>query len=374
MQFLKTKYEINGKIYLFDIDALKSAIDIRRGNSGLEAYINSLSDNIDAPRGRTVSDWMKGVHDPKTVKQVLHLLNCMQVDQSIVFIPSDIALDPEYENNKIRQFERKINAKRKRQKIKMSFLINYLFYQVGYSISLWMMYRILTGKTIVQKEVLYEIDAILEKYQEATITEKYKTKFKFGNGTNRKIENQYKMIFVGYVFVAKILKYEFEISISPYQLCGIINGILNPSEKINHALKSIIDRAEICTITNLYGDGYTNDGNQINEPYERTADGEWYVPILIGNDSLFMQYKKYNIMKKYCKLKGKKMYINSVHGFRISTLWDIKNAFFIAEHNFSKILIYSNRDYIDKSIEALISNYSKKNNVPIEYIHRVNET
>ena len=79
-------------------------------------------------------------------------------------------------------------------------------------------------------------------------------------------------------------------------------------------------------------------------------------------------------MKKYCKLKGKKMYINSVHGFRISTLWDIKNAFFIAEHNFSKILIYSNRDYIDKSIEALISNYSKKNNVPIEYIHRVNET
>ena len=123
MQFLKTKYEINGKIYLLDIDALKSAIDIRRGNSGLEAYINSLSDNIDAPRGRTVSDWMKGVHDPKTVKQVLHLLNCMQVDQSIVFIPSDIALDPEYENNKIRQFERKINAKRKRQKIKMSFLI-----------------------------------------------------------------------------------------------------------------------------------------------------------------------------------------------------------------------------------------------------------
>ena len=68
MLFLVSKYQIEGKTYLLDVEGLRKILDRKRGNIGLEKYINSLPEELDPPKGRTVSDWLNNKHEPRDVQ------------------------------------------------------------------------------------------------------------------------------------------------------------------------------------------------------------------------------------------------------------------------------------------------------------------
>lgn len=373
MLYTETKYMDDGDIYYIDIDALREEIDKKRGEDGVEKYVNSLPDKPDLPKGRTVIDWINGRHDPRDIKQVKCLLDALSVEYTNVMIPERLALNPEYENRKIIERELQLNDLRKKMGIDIFFIPNY-FYFFGNSanrINVINMKRVFDGKLVTSNEFLDTVEELLIQYSsEPRDLKEFKTKHRWCNSEDRLIRNKYNSIFSGYDVAARILRYKYGFNINRWQLCGVIKGIYCPTKELIEALSQIIDEAKKNVIVNEYGEDFVE--RPYSKPLEDEAVGNWYVPVMLGNDSLLSRFMKIGKMKKYCKLSNKKMLSSYVRESSITKMYDIKKAVDLAKDTHSTVLVYANWDFIDDEYKRLLCNYSKDHNVPVKYMFKNN--
>ena len=371
MNFMEKTYIDNGITYYIDVEALSVEIDLRRGDEGVEKFINSLPDSSDMPKGRTVLDWIKKAHGPRYIEQLKCLLDALSIDYGRVMIPEDVVLDPEYERKKLLEREVKLNAVRKRLGLDVFFLAHYLFYFGPYKISPFNMKRVLDGKISAPKEFLDDIEEVLKRYdKEPVYSRDYKSDHRWNDANDRSLRNRFKIVFPGYELVSKVLRYEYGFNVSRWQLMLVVNGIYSPSPELTSALEEIYNEAKQHVIANNFGSDYLDF--EYCEPIEEVAKGDWYVPILLGNDSIITRHFKYKKMEKFCKLNEKRMQPAYVHDMNISSIWDIQEAVDLAQEKVSTVLVYANWDYVDEDIKALICNYSKNHNVPIRYMFKDN--
>ena len=135
MLFLVSKYQIEGKSYLLDVEGLRKILDRKRGNIGLEKYINSLPEELDPPKGRTVSDWLNNKHEPRDVNQVLCLMEAISEDWKLILIPEDEVMGPEFEEKRLKARAIELNEKRKMINLDLFFIQAYLYYFGNYNVS-----------------------------------------------------------------------------------------------------------------------------------------------------------------------------------------------------------------------------------------------
>lgn len=371
MDFLDKTYIDNGITYYIDVEALSVEIDLRRGEEGVEKFINSLPDSSDMPKGRTVLDWIKKTHGPRYIEQLKCLLDALSIEYGKVMIPEDVVLDPDYERKKLIERELKLNEVRKRLGLDAFFFAHYLFYFGSYRISPFNMKRVFDGKMIAPREFLDDVEELIKRYdKEPVYSEEFKPSFKWSNTDDRSLRNRFKIIFPGYELVSKVLRYEFGYNISRWQLMLVINGLYSPSPVLTSALEEIYKVAKQHIIANIFGSDYLDCG--YCAPIEKVSKGEWFVPIILGNDSIITRHFKYNKMEKFCKLNEKRMWTSCAHDMNISSIWDIQDAVEIAQENFSTVLVYANWDYVDEDLKALLCNYSRNHNVPIQYMFKDN--
>lgn len=373
MDFLEKPYIDNdGEKYYIDVEALSVEIDLRRGEEGVEKYINSLpADPAVMPKGRTVLDWLKKSHEPRDIAPIKCLLDALSVDHEKVMINERDAFNPDFEREKIVGRQLALNKKRKRIGLDVFFLTDYLFYFGPYKISPLNMKRVFDGKMIVSKEFLDDVEEVLNRYDNEPVYSKdYKSAFRWNNVNDRSLRNRFKVIFPDYELISKVLRYEYGINISRWQLMLVVNGLYSPSPDLTEALEEIYKIAKQHIITNNFGSDYLDC--EYCAPIEEVAKGEWYVPIILGNDSIVSRYFKYNKMQKFCKLNEKRMLPTCAHDMYISSIWDIQKAVELARQNFSTVLVYSNWDYVDEELKTLLCNYSRNNNVPIQYMFKDN--
>ena len=208
MDFLDKTYIDNGITYYIDVEALSVEIDLRRGEEGVEKFINSLPDSSDMPKGRTVLDWIKKTHGPRYIEQLKCLLDALSIEYERVMIPEDVVLDPDYERKKLIERELKLNEVRKRLGLDAFFFAHYLFYFGSYRISPFNMKRVFDGKMIAPREFLDDVEELIKRYdKEPVYSEEFKPNFKWSNSDDRCLRNKFKIIFPGYELVSKVLRY-----------------------------------------------------------------------------------------------------------------------------------------------------------------------
>ncbi|WP_026508801.1 hypothetical protein [Butyrivibrio sp. MC2013] len=373
MDYLEKTYIDNGITYYIDIETLSAELDIRRGKEGIENYVKSLpkKDEENMPSGRAVLDWTKKAHSPRNISQLKCLLDAISVAYEKVIIPESVAFDPEYKKKKIIERQLQLNEKRKRLGLDIFFLTHYLFYFGPYKISPFNMKRVFDGKMFAPSEFLDDLEEVLNRYnKEPVYYKEYKSDHRWMDANDRNLRNRFKVVFPGYELVSKMLRYEYGFNVSRWQLMLVVNGLYSPSPELTSALDEIYNEAKKHVIANNFGSDYL--GFEYCEPIEEVAKGDWYVPILLGNDSFISRHFKYKKMEKFCKLNEKRMLSACVHDMDISSLWDIKKAVELAQENFSTVLVYGNWDYVDEDLKTLLCNYSKNHNVPIQYMFKDN--
>ncbi|CDF45781.1 unknown [Roseburia sp. CAG:100] len=250
-------------------------------------------------------------------------------------------------------------------------MAHYLFYFGPYKISPFNMKRVFDGKMIAPSEFLDDVEEVLNRYdKEPVYSKNIKSDYRWNDANDRSLRNRFKIVFPGYELVSKVLRYEYGFNVSRWQLMLVINGIYSPSPELTSALEEIYNEAKQHVIANNFGSDYLDF--KYCEPIEEVAKGDWYVPILLGNDTIITRHFKYKKMEKFCKLNGKRMQPACVHDMNISSIWDIQEAVDLAQEKFSTVLVYANWDYVDEDIKALICNYSKNHNVPLQYMFKDN--
>lgn len=373
MDFLEKTYIDNGIMYYIDVEALSAEIDLRRGEDGVQNYVDSLTkkDEMNMPSGRSVLDWIKKTHCPRNIAQIKCLLDALSVDYEKVMIPESVAFDPEYEKRKIVERQLQLNEKRKQLGLDLFFLTHYLFFFGSYNISLFNLKKVFDGKMIAPTEFLDDVEEVLSRYdKELVYSKEFRSSFRWNCIEDRNLRNRFKVIFPGYELVSKVLRFEFGINVSRWQLMLVINGIYSPSAELIEALEEIYRVAKQHVIANNFGADYL--GREYCSPIEEEARGEWYVPIILGNDSIISRHFKYNKMEKFCKLNEKQMLSTCAHDTNISSIWDLQRAVELAQENFSTVLVYANWDYVDDDFKTLLCNYSRDHNVPIQYMFKDN--
>ena len=373
MNLMEKTYIDNGITYYIDVDALNAELDIRRGKEGIQNYVDSLpqKDEMNMPSGRSVLDWTTKVHCPRNISQLKCLLDVIAVEYEKVMIPESVAFDPEYEKKKIVERQLSLNEKRKRLGLDVFLMAHYLFYFGPYKISPFNMKRVFDGKMIAPSEFLDDVEEVLNRYdKEPVYSKNIKSDYRWNDANDRSLRNRFKIVFPGYELVSKVLRYEYGFNVSRWQLMLVINGIYSPSPELTSALEEIYNEAKQHVIANNFGSDYLDF--EYCEPIEEVAKGDWYVPILLGNDTIITRHFKYKKMEKFCKLNGKRMQPACVHDMNISSIWDIQEAVDLAQEKFSTVLVYANWDYVDEDIKALICNYSKNHNVPLQYMFKDN--
>lgn len=371
MDILDKTYIENGITYYIDVEALSAEIDLKRGDEGVEKFVNSFPAKLDMPKGRTVLDWIKKTHGPRDIGQLKCLLDALSIDYGRVLIPEDVIFDPEYEEKKIIERQLQLNEKRKRLGLDVFFLTQYLFYFGPYNISPLNMKRVFDGKLIAPKEFLDDLEVVINRYDnEPGYSKECKFSFKWNDANNRSLRNKFKVVFSDYKFVSKVLRYEYGFNISRWKLMLVVNGLYSPSSELTDALEGLYNVAKRHIIDNRFGISYVDC--EYCAPIEKVAKGEWYVPILLGNDSIISRHYKYKKMEKFSRLNNKRMLPMCVHDIDISSMWDIQNAVEFAQENFSTILVYANWDYVDDDLKNLLCNYARNHNVPIQYMYKDN--
>ena len=303
------------------------------------------------------------------VNQVLCLMEAISEDWKLILIPEDEVMGPEFEEKRLKARAIELNEKRKMINLDLFFIQAYLYYFGNYNVSYIEMKKALSGRLIATDKFLDDVETVLKICQEEpSELSTFKDKFRWNDYRDRLLRNRYKSVFPGYGVVAKVLRYQYDFDIDRWQLALIINGFITPNQKLKEALNEIIEVAKKHIIFYEFGEKVCVA--EPHNPIESDAGGEWYVPIMLGNDSAISRFFKLNKMEKYCKLHNKKMQSGCAHDMSISTIWDIQKAFILAEDTFSSVLIYSNEDFVDEDYKRLIYNYSWMYNIPVKIMFR----
>ena len=143
------------------------------------------------------------------------------------------------------------------------------------------MKKVFDGKMIAPTEFLDDVEEVLSRYdKELVYSKEFRSSFRWNCIEDRNLRNRFKVIFPGYELVSKVLRFEFGINVSRWQLMLVINGIYSPSAELIEALEEIYRVAKQHVIANNFGADYL--GREYCSPIEEEARGEWYVPIILG--------------------------------------------------------------------------------------------